>query len=132
MPAALLRMPSARSKLGDWGEAAAGNFLQGQGFTILDRKYRCRWGEIDLVARDGEEMVFVEVRTRRNAAYGTPAESVTAAKARRLLATCQDYLQKHLTAQLLADTSWRIDLVSVRPVPGQAPRIDHLRHAVEI
>lgn len=128
----LLRMPSARSKLGDWGEEAAGDFLQGQGFTILDRKYRCRWGEIDLVARDGEEMVFVEVRTRRNAAYGTPEESVTAAKARRLMATCQDYLQKHPTDQPQADARWRIDLVSVRPVRGKTPRIDHLRNIVEI
>jgi uncharacterized protein (TIGR00252 family) len=74
-------MPSARSKLDDWGEEAAGDFLQRQGFTILDRKYSCRWGEIDLVARDREDLVFVEVRTRRGAAFGTPEESVTAAKA---------------------------------------------------
>ncbi|PKB82207.1 MAG: YraN family protein [SAR202 cluster bacterium Io17-Chloro-G9] len=125
-------MPSARSKLGDWGEEAAGHFLLGQGFTILDRKYRCRWGEIDLVARDGEELVFVEVRTRRNSAFGTPEESVTAAKARRLLATCQDYMQNHPEEQPHADTSWRIDLISVRPVRGKAPRIDLLRNAVEI
>lgn len=132
MRPASLRMPSSRSQLGDWGEEAAGRFLQGQGFAILDRKYRCRWGEIDLVARDGEELVFVEVRTRRNTSFGTAEESVTAAKARRLLATCQDYMQKHPSDQPEADTRWRIDLVSVRPVPGKAPRIDHLRNAVEI
>ena len=125
-------MPSSRSQLGDWGEEAAGRFLQGQGFAILDRKYRCRWGEIDLVARDGEELVFVEVRTQRTAAFGTPEESVTTAKARRLLATCQDHMQKHPADQPEADTRWRIDLVSVRPVRGKAPRIDHLRNAVEI
>ena len=125
-------MPSARSKLGDWGEEAAGIFLQNLGFQILDRKYRCTWGEIDLVAKDGEDLVFVEVRTRRNASYGTPEESITAAKIRRLLAACQYYIDKHVESQTAANTGWRIDLVSVRPVRGRGPRIDHLRNAVEL
>jgi len=125
-------MPSARSKLGDWGEEAAGDFVQRQGFTILDRKNSCRWGEIDLVARDGEDLVFVEARTRRCAAFGTPEESVTAAKARRLLATSQDYVQKHPADQPEWDIRWRIDLVSARPVRGELPKIDHLRNAVEL
>ena len=56
-------MPTAKSRLGDWGEDIAGRFLESKGFQILDRKYRCAMGEIDLVARDGEELVFVEVRT---------------------------------------------------------------------
>lgn len=132
MPPASRKMPSARSRLGDWGEEAAGDFLRRQGFTILERKYRCRWGEIDLVTQDGEDLVFVEVRTRRTGAFGTPEESVTAAKARRLLATSQDYMQKHPADRPEADIRWRIDLVSVRPVRGGPPRIDHLRNAVEI
>ena len=65
----------------------AGRFLQEKGYRLLDANYRCRWGEVDIVAQEGDESVFVEVRTRRGAEYGTPVESVTAAKARRLIAT---------------------------------------------
>ena len=65
----------------------AGRFLQEKGYRLLDAYYRCRWGEVDIVAQEGDELVFVEVRTRLWAEYGTPEESVTAAKARRLIAT---------------------------------------------
>ena len=65
----------------------AGRFLQEKAYRLLDANYRCRWGEVDIVAQEGDELVFVEVRTRRGAEYGTPEESVTAAKSRRLIAT---------------------------------------------
>ena len=65
----------------------AGRFLQEKAYRLLDANYRCRWGEVDIVAQEGDELVSVEVRTRRGAEYGTPEESVTAAKARRLIAT---------------------------------------------
>ena len=65
----------------------AGRFLQEKGYRLLDANYRCRWGEVDIVAQEGDELVLVGVRTRRGAEYGTPEESVTAAKARRLIAT---------------------------------------------
>ena len=117
---------------GDWGEDAAGKFLEKQGYQILDRKYRCQWGEIDLVARDGDDLVFVEVRTRRSGAFGTPQESITEAKAGRLVAACQDYLEKRVEGGAPGDTGWRIDLVSVHPSRGRPPRIEHLRHAVEL
>ena len=60
----------------------AGRFLQEKAYRLLDANYRCRWGEVDIVAQEGDELVFVEVRTRRGAEYGTPEESVTAAKSR--------------------------------------------------
>jgi putative endonuclease len=119
-------MPTARTRLGDRGEEAARQFLQAKGYQVLAAKYRCQWGEVDLVAQEGDELVFVEVRTRRSAAFGTPEESLTPAKVRHLLAACQHYLQQHQAA----DLPWRIDLVSVR-VWGQGTVIDHLRHAVE-
>ena len=65
----------------------AGRFLQEKGYRLLDANYRCRWGEVDIVAQEGDELVFAEVRTRRGAEYGTPEESVTVAKSRRLIAT---------------------------------------------
>ena len=125
-------MPTSRTMLGDWGEDAVGKYLERQGYQILDRKYRCRWGEIDLVARDGESLVFIEVRTRRSKLFGTPQESVTEAKAGRLVATCEDYLEKRVDENSRGQTEWRIDLVSVHPARGRAPRIEHLRHAVEL
>ena len=72
------------------------------------------------MARDGETVVFVEVRTRRSRSYGAPEESITAAKARRLIATAETYLQEHD----LGGDPWRIDLVAVEQVQGQR----HIRH----
>jgi len=122
-------MPSSRTKLGNWGEDLAHRMLREKGYAILDTNYRCRWGEIDIVAQEGDEIVFVEVRTRSSSVYGSPEESVTRAKVRRLVATALDYLQ----TQGGALVSWRIDLVAVRTSrTGNSPRIDHLRHAVQL
>jgi putative endonuclease len=75
-------------------EALAARYLAACGLTIVQRNYRCRGGEIDLIARDGEPRVFVEVRLRRNRAFGTAAESITAAKRRRLRFAARHYLAR--------------------------------------
>jgi len=75
-------------------EALAANYLAARGLTIVQRNYRCRGGEIDLIARDREVLVFVEVRLRRNRAFGTAAESITAAKRRRLRLAARHYLAR--------------------------------------
>ncbi|MCH8896914.1 MAG: YraN family protein [Chloroflexi bacterium] len=67
-------MPSLRTKLGDWGEEQAVRFLENNGYRIETTNYRCAYGEVDIVAIDGEEIVFVEVRTRRPGNFGTPEE----------------------------------------------------------
>ena len=122
-------MSTDRVWLGRLGEELAGRFLRKLGYQILTTNYRCRQGEVDIVARDGEEVVFVEVRTRRSRGFGTPQESLTRPKMRRLVATCQNYLQGYGGA----DTNWRIDLVSVRLDQGNRVKdIDHLRHAVQL
>ena len=122
-------MSTDRVRLGRLGEELAGRFLRELGYQILTTNYRCPRGEVDIVAKDGEEVVFVEVRTRRSQAFGTPQESLTRPKIRRLVATCQDYLQGYGGA----DTNWRIDLVSVRLDQGnRVEDIDHLRHAVQL
>jgi len=113
--------------LGQWGEAHARRYLEGQGYTVSDTNYRSRWGEVDIVARQGGELVFVEVRTRRGSGFGTPEESVTAAKSRRLIATAQDYLQK----RGLERSAWRIDLVSIHlDSGGKLLEVNHLENAV--
>ena len=122
-------MSTDRVKVGRLGEKLAGRFLRDLGYQILTTNYRCPQGEVDIVAKDGDEVVFVEVRTRRSQAFGTPQESLTRPKIRRLVATCQDYLQGYGGA----DTNWRIDLVSVRLDQGnRVEDIDHLRHAVQL
>lgn len=82
----------ARGRTGVDAEALAGRFLEAHGLTVLARNFRTRRGEIDLVARDGDTLVFVEVRLRRSAAFGGAAESITATKRARLVAAAQVYL----------------------------------------
>ena len=125
-------MPTPRTKLGDWGEELAVRFLGEKGFRIIATNYRCAYGEVDIVAMDGEELVFVEVRARRPGRFGTPEESVSTHKLRRLMATCQDYLQKSGQENI----QWRVDLISVRLEKSRSQypkveRIDHLRHVLE-
>ena len=77
-------------------------------FQVSATNYRSRWGEV-IYSQFGEKMVFVEVKTRRGAAFGIPEESVIATKPQRLIGTDQDYLQKNSLVQ----TPWRADLVSI-------------------
>ncbi len=79
---------------GNYGETLACEYLKKQGYEIIERNYRIRGGEIDIVAMDGEYMVFVEVKTRSSHEYGLPAESITSWKIRHLLRSAQFYLLK--------------------------------------
>lgn len=98
-----------RRSLGHFGEVVAEGFLRRQGYEIVERNWRCRQGEIDLVARQGGDWVVVEVRTRRGDTCGTPEESLTPAKQRRLLRLATAFFQE----RELEDVSWRVDLVAV-------------------
>jgi putative endonuclease len=110
--------------LGQNGEAAAERWLRRQGLTILARGFRARCGEIDLIARDGPVVVFVEVKTRSGCGFGRPADAVTALKRRRMARVASLYL-----AQLgSADRACRFDVVEV--IPGEAAwRIRHIPDA---
>ncbi len=107
-------MPTYRTRLGNRGEKLAAEHLKRLGFLILDTNFRCRAGEIDIVARQGDTLVFVEVRTRRGSAFGTPQESLTPAKGRKIITTAQTYLQTHEDLPL----DWRIDVVAVEMDKG--------------
>lgn len=93
---------------GSDAEALASRFLQTQGLRLLERNVRCRRGEIDLVMRDGDTLVFVEVRQRSRALWGSAAESITAQKRRKLSLAAQEYLQKHPTSG-----ACRFDVVAI-------------------
>ena len=120
-------MPSARSRLGAQGERIAAAHLESLGLVIEERNYRTRFGEIDLVAQDGTETVFVEVRTKRSTAYGTPEESITLRKQARLVRTAEQYLAEHGRA----GSSWRVDLVAITLQPDGPAHISHVQSAVE-
>jgi putative endonuclease len=79
---------------GQQAEARAADFLRARGLKILERNWRCRFGEIDLVARDADALVFVEVRLRGSRAHGGAAESINAAKRHRLTAAASQYLAR--------------------------------------
>lgn len=80
------------SDRGALAEEAAAEFLTGRGFKLLERNYRCRFGEIDLVMRDGGTLVFVEVRYRRNISFGGAVESITTGKREKLLRAARHYM----------------------------------------
>lgn len=115
-PAHLLR--------GEAGEALAEAWLVRHGLRALQRNFRCRLGEIDLVMRDADTLVFVEVRCRRDCGYGTALESVTAGKQARLLRAAAVYLQQHGDS-----LPCRFDVVGISPGPDGHPVYEWVRDA---
>ncbi len=121
-------MPTSRSRTGSLGENTARKYLEAQGYRVLDTNYRCRWGEIDIVAQTDDTLVFVEVRTRKHLSYGTPQESLSKGKMSRLTATAETYLQERQPET----THWRIDLVAVFLAQnGVVSDIQHIPNAIE-
>ena len=115
-----------RKRLGAWGETVAAHHLQAKGYQILQRNWRCRFGEIDLVTQVGTELVFVEVKTRRGRAMGSPEEGLTRQKGLKLFELAQFYL-----AENDLDVDWRVDLVAVElDKGGKLLRCEHIPNAV--
>lgn len=104
-------MPSGRQLFGGQAERRAADFLLSRGWQILGRHVTSRYGEIDILARDGETVVAVEVKARRTRQFGTGAEAVTPAKLERLAATLHVYLDAHGLSQ----APIRIDVISIGP-----------------
>jgi len=120
-------MSDERQKLGRWGEQLAAQRLGAKGYVILDRNWRCRRGEIDLVAKDEDILVFVEVKTRRGREYGAPEEAVTRSKAKRLL----ELGQRYMLERDFEDVDWRVDLVAVElDQKGELLRFEHIPNVV--
>lgn len=88
-------MPTERTQLGWRGEAAAQAWLERKGWGFVDRNFRTRYGEIDLIMQEGKTLIFVEVKTRRSRRFGAPEESVTERKLERLQAAAEAWLQRH-------------------------------------
>lgn len=113
--------------LGQIGERLALQTLEQRGYRILQRSFRCKLGEIDLVAEEQADLVFVEVKTRRGSAYGLPEEAVTLRKQRKLIAVAGCYLELHACVE----RAWRIDVVAVQfRTDGALQAIRVYQHAI--
>ena len=112
---------------GAWGEQAAADYLQRKGYEILDRNYRTRWGELDIVAAYGRYLVFVEVKTRSSQRFAAAREAVNQSKQNRLIRTAEQWMQEHHT--LLQP---RIDVIEVYGAEGgPAKAIYHLENVFD-
>jgi putative endonuclease len=121
------RKLAARQGLGRTGERMAGEALERRGYCILERNFRCSYGEIDLVAEHEGELVFVEVKTRRGTTFGRPEEAVTFRKQQKILEVAAYYLDVHDCSQ----RAWRIDVVAVQfDQTGKFEEIRIYQHAV--
>lgn len=95
--------------VGDMGEALAREFLKAAGYVVLNTNFRCRFGEIDIIARDKEYIVFIEVKYRRSLAFGYPKEAVIKSKQATIRRVAEAYIQKHN----LAGSDFRFDVIEI-------------------
>src|SRR5438093_13752666 len=109
-------MTHARIALGNTGEDLACRELERRGYAIIARRYRCRGGELDIIARDGSTLVFVEVKARDSRAFGDAAEAVTWHKQQRIVRLASEYVMRHH----LNDSPCRFDVVSIQFDDGRA------------
>ena len=113
------------TELGARGERIAAAYLTDAGLRLLDRNWRCRDGELDIVAREGDALVFCEVKTRRGTGFGHPVEAVTAIKQRRLRLLAHRWLAAHDEHA----PELRFDVVGVLVRPARPALVRHLRGA---
>ncbi len=118
----------ARKTLGACGEEVARGYLRRQGFAIVAQNYRCRSGEIDIIARRGGVLVFVEVKTRRSCAYGPPQLSVTPFKQRQLSKAALTYLSQNK----LLNAPARFDVIAVMLQEDGHCAVEHITDAFEL
>lgn len=111
--------------LGDRGEALAAAYLERGGWSILRRNFRVGRKEVDLVARRGEVVAFIEVKTRRGLSFGHPLESITPRKQREISQVANVWIQRYGREE----DAYRFDAVAIVVAPGSAPQIEHVENA---
>ncbi len=124
----MTKRPSIKRQLGNAGERLAVRELQSRGMSIIASNYRCEAGEMDLIAREADALVFIEVKTRRGNRFGSPEDAVHPRKQQKLIAIAETYLQE----QSLDDVDWRIDVVAIEmDGSGKLLRVDVIENAVQ-
>jgi putative endonuclease len=117
-----------RQEVGKLGEKVAQKFLKKRGYRIHEVNFRCPQGEIDIIAQQKDYLVFVEVRTKSSLDFGTPEESLTQSKKKKLIASALTYANTHPNLPSL----WRIDVVAIElDTKGQTKRIELIENAIE-
>ncbi len=116
-----------RRDIGILGEKMARAFLEEKGYHIIETNYRCSEGEIDIIGKYDDSLVFVEVRTKTSLEYGSPEESITSTKKQRLINIAEYYQQTHINLP----AQWRIDVVAIELTQhGKLSRIELIENAV--
>jgi putative endonuclease len=121
-------MLNSRQRLGKSGEETVAKYLKKNGYKILITNYRCKLGEIDIIAKDGLDLVFIEVKTRTGLHYGSPAAAVTLRKQRQISRAAQYYLAE----QRLFDTPARFDVISLLCGNACHQQIEHINNAFDL
>ncbi len=114
--------------LGEYGEEIAITYLEGQKYAVIVRNYRCKCGELDIIAKEDKTLVFIEVKTRRNVAYGPPQFSVTQFKQRQISKAALVYM----AANKLGDVNARFDVIAIYLRDHEKPRINHIKNAFDL
>lgn len=114
-----------RHQLGQTAEQLASAYLQEKGFTLVEKNYHCRQGEIDLIMQDKKQIVFVEVRCRNSSAYGNALESITSFKTKKIIRAATHFLQMK---KWLYKVSSRFDIIVIHPIQGEM-RLQWLKNA---
>lgn len=112
---------AAHNELGKWGEDKASEFLQRNGYKIIERDWKSGRRDIDIIATDGKDVIFVEVKTRRNRLFGDPEEAVDYRKLQSLRLAINHYIKYRRI-----NFNVRFDIISVVGMIGQEPEIDHI------
>jgi len=113
---------AAHNELGKWGEDLAADYLQRKGYTIIERDWKSGRRDLDIVAKNGNVIVFVEVKTRRNSLYGQPEEAVDYRKLQSLQQAINHYIKfRHISQEV------RFDIISIVGTIGSEPDIQHIQ-----
>lgn len=121
-------MLNSRQRLGKSGEQLAAKYLKKNGYKILIQNYRCKFGEIDIIAKGSGVLVFIEVKTRSGTTHGSPAAAVNARKQRQISRAAQYYLAEHS----LFDSPARFDVISILYDGSSLSSIDHINDAFDL
>jgi len=123
-------LPSGNKGTGNLGEDIAANYLTARGYRILERNFRCKGGEVDIIARDpgDKSLVFIEVKARRGLTYGVPQLAVTPFKQRQISKAALTWLSQNR----LHDTNARFDVIAILLAPDGRHQVEHIVNAFEL
>ncbi len=115
---------SHNQRIGKWGEEMAVTYLTEHGYEILARNARTPYGEIDIVTKQDDTLIFVEVKTRTSNSMGLPEESITPRKRQHMIAAAEHYAAEHEMDH------WQIDVISIEGKPGSKPKVTYFENAI--